>query len=304
MATNITITTDTINTKTGTWFYASRSLLRRFFKLSYDTGRNQYALVKWLKRNNVGKINLADEYFITGSTITVPADECSIACIIGTELYGTVVSHGRFGVTATNKRPLKPSEINDFINTVGDSYRGVPVNLNIVRVVEQSPTVLDIRWAATLAGVHIPESDQDIEDSLKNLQEIINRGMSLPNNTIYLPGGARPTNDEMRALLNHEIDHQYTYQIYDPKAVFKELLREQRWYKDYLMGLNSIDPYKYLAVSGLSLNNIRSLNDIKDTNNQIIYEAQAQYIEDYSRKTFDPNWDPNTNQTDYKVFHP
>jgi hypothetical protein len=304
MATNITTKTDKITTKTGTWFYASRSLLRRFFKLSYDTVRNQYALVKWLKKNNVGKINLADEYFVTGSTITVPADECSIACIIGTELYGTVISHGRIDVTATDKRSLKSSEINDFINTVGDSYRGVPINLNIIRVVEQSPTVLDVRWAATLAGAHIPESDQDIEDSLKNPQGIFNRGMSLPNNTIYLPQGARATNDEMRALLNHEIDHQYTYQIYDTAVVFEELLREQRLYQASLMGLNSINPYKYLTVSGLPLNKIRSLNDIKDNNNQIIYEAQAQYIEDYSRKTFNLNWQPNTNLFDFKVFHP
>jgi hypothetical protein len=41
-----------------------------------------------------------------------------------------------------------------------------------------------------------------------------------------------------------------------------------------------------------------------DNNNQIIYEGQAQYIEDYSNTTLDPNWDPNNNQADYKVFHP
>jgi hypothetical protein len=304
MSINISTTTDIITEETGIWYYASRSLLRRYFKTGYDSGCNEYALVQWLKRNNADKVNQNTEYFIIGSKITIPADECSVACIIGTELYGTAVTSGVIytDVTAHSRRLLKPEEKKDFVDTLGNSYRGVPINLDIIKVVDRSPTVLDIRWAATIIGVDIPLSDDRIEDSLKDAG-IIKRGMSLPNNTIYIPPTSRSTSNELRALMNHEIDHQYTYQIYDTKSVFQELLREQLWYEDFRNNLNPLSPYEYENYINSPFSNIRSFNDII-YQGKLIYEGQASYIEEYSNIVFDPNFEPPKTKYDFKIFHP
>jgi hypothetical protein len=82
---------DDIKYKTGSWDYSKKLLQKYGFP---NKGPNQYKLVKWLKDNNdesafVNKNVPIIELFIkNGVTITVPKDECSVACILGGMIQG------------------------------------------------------------------------------------------------------------------------------------------------------------------------------------------------------------------------
>ena len=163
-------------------------------------------------------------------------------------------------VDAWGERPLTQQEKDGFINTVGTDYRGSNIDLDIIEIEDRMPTVAEVKAAAQSVGVTIPGTDQDIQDMINRSDAI-----SLPNNTIYLPKDPNRTSTETQALLNHETDHQYTYQIYDPKQIFEELCTEAN------MGGTQYD-YDI---------NVDNLTDIPTL------EGQAQYVQDYSKDKID-----------------
>jgi len=84
MGDEIETTTDTISELTGTWFYASRFLLRKYG--IEDIGTNQYVLSEWLKNNNIGKVD-RNNFFIPGNSIVIPKDKFNVLRIIGIRLF-------------------------------------------------------------------------------------------------------------------------------------------------------------------------------------------------------------------------
>ena len=291
MSLNIQTDKFTITQKTGIWYYASRSLIRKYFTTYYDTGHNQYALVQWLRQNNTGKFN-TNGYFNLNTEITIPADACSVACIIGQKLFGIATTTGITVVSGRQRDRLPQISINDFNNLFPDPYRGgdpnKAIDLNKIRVIYGAPTHLDLYHAATLVGITLPD---DIT-STNELNQILtsNRPMSFPNNTIYYPD-FNPNNVRHRAVMMHEIDHQYTYQMYDAGKVFEDLINEQRFIGN---------PYDFITHSGKSLDQIKSFNEIPT------WEGQGQYIENYTMARLAPGEPPNNFllYTDYKIFHP
>ena len=154
------------------------------------------------------------------------------------------------------ERPLTQQEKDDFINTVGTDYRGPNIDLDIIEIEDRKPTVAEVRSAAQSVGVTISETDQAIQNMIDNSVAI-----SLPNNTIYVPYDPTLSAEQEVAYKNHEIDHQYTYQIYDPKQVFEDLCTEAK--------MQGQVQYDYDR-------NVTNLTDIPT------WEGQAQYVQDYS----------------------
>lgn len=78
---NIKTETIDIDQKTGLWYYSS--ILLKNHKL-VNSGKNQYALVQWLNKNN--KTVIKNEFILPKSSVKIPATKNDLILIICTEL--------------------------------------------------------------------------------------------------------------------------------------------------------------------------------------------------------------------------
>jgi N-acetylmuramoyl-L-alanine amidase len=97
-------------------------------------------LVQWLKENNPGKFT-ANDYFVTGSEITIPDGEFSVVRIIGYELPGVAVSDGEIEVDGNWPEFSNPEWLEDG-EPKGKMARGRTVTLHCeVRHLDDGETV-------------------------------------------------------------------------------------------------------------------------------------------------------------------
>ncbi|NLD49385.1 MAG: hypothetical protein GX660_19685 [Clostridiaceae bacterium] len=116
---------------------------------------------------------------------------------------------------------------------------GGPVDYDSIDLVNGMPTPQQVRDAAASAGVDLSgKTDAEIQ------KEINEAGaMSLPSGKVYVPQGARNTQEKVNALIVHEVEHQSQYQNGDSGEVFKDLLDEGEQYNEHQMDPNQPDPY-------------------------------------------------------------
>ena len=103
---------------------------------------------------------------------------------------------------------------------------GGEVDYEKIDVRERKPTINEIRTVSGKHGVDLSDkSDGEIQNYIDNTPAI-----ALPNGTIYMnPDKKRPSTQEQKALLTHEIEHQSQYQsgkYGSREEVFQRLVEE------------------------------------------------------------------------------
>ncbi len=172
-----------------------------------------------------------------------------------------VVAAGAAVRSAGEKKKI-PQEVRELHMRAG----GSPVDYDAIELYDRLPTVAEVRAAA--ASINFDMSGYT-DDEIQSVINIVS-ALSLPNGKIYMPQNqtvhGRVSQQQINALLAHEVEHQAQYQNNDARQIFGRLVQEAQ------MDRSVIDPYK--------------------TPDCLEYEAQL--IEDNAEDAYLQGWRPSS----------
>jgi hypothetical protein len=173
---------------------------------------------------------------------------------------------GKTNVIKLPVRYLDSGEIDLIRKILGDMYFNTTIKIECIQIIKRNPTEKQLRELCNYFNIPIPS-----EFTPAAIHDLItDRGMSLPNDIIYL---YNPNNSplEMDALLVHEAFHQYQYKEGGEQAVFFNLIDEAR---RYALG---DDVYVYDRYAGVT-----QTMDISSLHQITTLEGRAKFLEHFT----------------------